>query len=422
MRRLILMVATLATLIGTGPRPAFADPASDLAAAQQQQQLIAAVRDKLGNNLADALVAQDQLEKSLKANVDQQAQTRQKIQDADSKIAALDADLVRRQLQIDATNRRIEIEKVQIRSLARAIYVQPGSILVMLGESHSLGDLITRIADLSSAGGRAKKLKVQLNEDYALLQVSQVKQQTAREQQAQLRVGLEADLAKLVDLQAQQEDSKQKLAANIEQTRNQMTAVNSQSAALSKQIADILEAQQNEIIAAAMQQVWDQVRVWQGQNSVGNIPASAGHSVKYRFIWPEPMGTLTQSFGPSTLSFEPAMNGFPHFHAGIDIAEPVDSPILAADDGVVALVGSGPYGYGNYVVLAHTDGLTTLYGHMNKALVKPGDRITQGQVIGLEGSTGNSTGPHVHFELRIAGKPVDPAPYLPPGGPSPFKQ
>jgi len=171
-----------------------------------------------------------------------------------------------------------------------------------------------------------------------------------------------------------------------------------------------------------MQQVWDQVRVWQGQNSVGNIPASAGHSVKYRFIWPEPTGQLTQAFGPTTLSFEPAMNGFPHFHAGIDIAEPVDSPILAADDGVVALVGAGPYGYGNYVVLAHAGGLTTLYGHMNAALVKPGDRVTQSQVIGLEGSTGNSTGPHLHFELRIAGQPVDPSPYLPPGGPSPFRQ
>ena len=413
LRRLVFMVAALATLIGTGPRPAYADPASDLAAAQQQQQLVAAVRDKLGNNLADALVAQDQLEKSLKANADQQAQTRQRIQDADAKIAALDAEMVRRQLQIDATNRRIEVEKVQIRMLARAIYVQPGSVLVMLGEARNLGDLITRIADLSSAGGRAKKLKVQLNEDYALLQVSQVKQQTAREQQAQLRLGLETDLAKLVDLQAQQEDSRKKLAANIEQTRTQLTAVNTQSAALSKQIADILEAQQNEIIAAAMQQVWDQVRVWQGQNSVGNIPASAGHSVKYRFIWPEPTGQLTQAFGPTTLSFEPAMNGFPHFHAGIDIAEPVDSPILAADDGVVALVGAGPYGYGNYVVLAHAGGLTTLYGHMNAALVKPGDRVTQSQVIGLEGSTGNSTGPHLHFEIDLNGTPVNPFAYLP---------
>ena len=91
------------------------------------------------------------------------------------------------------------------------------------------------------------------------------------------------------------------------------------------------------------------------------------------------------------------------------------------DDGVVILVGSGPYGYGNYVVLQHTGGLTTLYGHLNRPLVKVGDQVSQGQPIGLEGSTGNSTGPHLHFELRIDNKPVDPTPYLPPGAPSDFR-
>jgi murein DD-endopeptidase MepM/ murein hydrolase activator NlpD len=97
------------------------------------------------------------------------------------------------------------------------------------------------------------------------------------------------------------------------------------------------------------------------------------------------------------------------------------SPVLAADDGIVVLVGSGPYGYGNYVVVAHSGGLTTLYGHLATAVVKAGDTVSQGQPVGLEGSTGNSTGPHLHFELRIDNRPVDPSPYLPPGPPSSFK-
>ena len=88
---------------------------------------------------------------------------------------------------------------------------------------------------------------------------------------------------------------------------------------------------------------------------------------------------------------------------------------------VVAVVGSSSSGYGNYVVIAHAGGLDTLYGHLAAALVKVGDRVTQGQPVGVEGSTGNSTGAHLHFELRINQKPVDPAPYLPPGAPSPFK-
>jgi murein DD-endopeptidase MepM/ murein hydrolase activator NlpD len=88
---------------------------------------------------------------------------------------------------------------------------------------------------------------------------------------------------------------------------------------------------------------------------------------------------------------------------------------------VVALVGSSSQGYGNYVIVAHSGGLNTLYGHLSTALVKVGQGVIQGQPIGLEGSTGNSTGAHLHFELRINQAPVDPTPYLPPGQPSPFK-
>jgi len=90
-------------------------------------------------------------------------------------------------------------------------------------------------------------------------------------------------------------------------------------------------------------------------------------------------------------------------------------------DGVVALVGSSSSGYGNYVVIAHSGGLNTLYGHLSTSLVKVGQSVTQGTPVGLEGSTGNSTGAHLHFELRINQSPVNPAPYLPPGAPSAFR-
>ena len=90
----------------------------------------------------------------------------------------------------------------------------------------------------------------------------------------------------------------------------------------------------------------------------------------------------------------------------------------SAVDGIIALVGSSTTGYGRYVVIAHSGGLDTLYGHLSTALVKVGQQVVQGQTIGLEGSTGNSTGPHLHFELRIKQQPIDPTPYLPPGAPS----
>jgi murein DD-endopeptidase MepM/ murein hydrolase activator NlpD len=133
-------------------------------------------------------------------------------------------------------------------------------------------------------------------------------------------------------------------------------------------------------------------------------------------------GAISQPFGPSALAFEPAVtfNGitYPHFHTGIDIAGPLDAPIHAAADGVVAIAGTevdnqgNAVGYGNYIVIAHAGRMITLYGHLDQLLVHVGQVVHAGQVIGLEGSTGNSTGPHLHFELHVAGLLTDPAKYL----------
>jgi murein DD-endopeptidase MepM/ murein hydrolase activator NlpD len=400
--------------------PVAADTASDLAAAQQRQQVIDAVRSQLNGNLADALAAQEQLTRSLKDNEQQQQQTQQKIDDANAQIAQLDAEIARLDAEVEATQKRLDVERGQLRSLARALYVEPGSVLVMLAESRNLSDLFTRVADLSSAGTRARSLKQELDADAAKLAYDQAKQEVARDQQVKLRQQLQADLATLQKLRQQEEDSKAKLAIKISQTQAELGALNGQSAQLAQQITDLLQQQQDAIIAAAMQEVWDQYKVWESQNQV-NVATSTGHSKQYRFMWPEPGSQLVQGYGPTTLWFEPPYQGFPHFHTGLDLVLPLGSQVLAADDGVVALVGSGTTGYGNYVVIAHDGGLTTLYGHLSQALVKVGDHVVQAQPVGLEGSTGNSTGPHLHFELRIADKPVDPTPYLPPGPPSAFR-
>ena len=132
-----------------------------------------------------------------------------------------------------------------------------------------------------------------------------------------------------------------------------------------------------------------------------------------------PHATISQGFGPTSFSFEAAYAGFPHFHTGIDLAVPLGTPVFAAADGVVALArpmtdGAGNLvGYGNYIVVMHDTGLKTLYGHLLAIGVKEGDVVKRGQLIGLVGSTGNSTGPHTHFEVRIDNSPVDPMQMLP---------
>lgn len=292
---------------------------------------------------------------------------------------------------------------------------------MVLGEARSLSDLLSRVADLNAAGARASEVKRSLAMDLVAQQTERKREQDARAAQVLQQQQLDLELAQLKALQAQQEKSMADLDTKIAETRYELWRLNTQSAKLAQQITDMLTQQEDALIAAAMQAVWNQVELWTQSNNVGQIAPSAGHSTKYRFIWPEPQAQISQGFGPSQLVLEPPYGSYPHFHTGIDLVEPFGSPVYAADDGIVALVGSSTTGYGNYVVIAHSGGLDTLYGHLSAALVKVGQTVVQGQPVGLEGSTGNSTGAHLHFELRVNQRPVDPTLYLPPGAPSAYK-
>jgi murein DD-endopeptidase MepM/ murein hydrolase activator NlpD len=419
MKRAVVAIALALLVLGGDRLGASAD--SNPVDPQQQLSAIDQIRAQLGSNLADAMAAQDQLKKSLQDNAAQQQALQAKIDAVQAKIAELDAQIAAAERQEVFLTQRIEAERAQLDQLARAIYVSPTSPLVTLAQSESLSDLLTRIADLNVAGERATTLKASLKNDLADLQAEKQKEQEARQEQIIQRTQLDGQMAQLRSLQAQEESSMSQLQEKIAETQGELARLKTQSAALAQQVTDMLQQQQDAIIAAAMQAVWTQLQIWLQSNNVGQIPPSSGHSTQYRFIWPEPQAQISQPFGPSTFWFEPPYGGYPHFHTGIDLVEPFGSPVYAADDGIVALVGSSSSGYGNYVVIAHSGGLQTLYGHLSTALVAVGQTVTQGTVVGLEGSTGNSTGAHLHFELRINQKPINPAPYLPPGAPSPYK-
>src|SRR5450432_1591542 len=100
------------------------------------------------------------------------------------------------------------------------------------------------------------------------------------------------------------------------------------------------------------------------------------------------------------------------FHAGLDFAAPQGTPIYATANGTVEVAGNTGNGYGNHVVINHGYGYGTLYGHMFRVKVKPGEKVLRGEVIGYVGSTGKSTGPHCHYEVRRNGEPVDPVYYF----------
>ena len=100
------------------------------------------------------------------------------------------------------------------------------------------------------------------------------------------------------------------------------------------------------------------------------------------------------------------------YHMALDIANNAAPGIAAADSGTVSLVEYLRYGYGQHVIVDHGNGLQTLYGHMSEIYVKPGDRVARGQIIGRMGSTGRSTGTHLHLEVRKNGVIVNPLPFL----------
>lgn len=129
------------------------------------------------------------------------------------------------------------------------------------------------------------------------------------------------------------------------------------------------------------------------------------------FLWPTPDSNLvTSPFGPRR---SPGGIGSTN-HQGIDIGAPFGTPILASAGGVVELSGWNG-GFGNYIRIYHSNGHHTVYAHNSRNHVRNGDRVVQGQHIADVGSTGNSTGPHVHFEIWVNGTPVDPLPFFPPG-------
>ena len=100
------------------------------------------------------------------------------------------------------------------------------------------------------------------------------------------------------------------------------------------------------------------------------------------------------------------------FHQGIDIAAEMGTPIVATADGVVTIAGWNAGGYGNMVDIDHGSGVSTRYGHASAVVVTPGQRVRRGQIIAYVGSTGHSTGPHLHYEVRLSGQPVNPTSYL----------
>lgn len=215
----------------------------------------------------------------------------------------------------------------------------------------------------------------QLEQSKSQLEQARTEQQTAKEKQVAARKELESREAEV-----------DQLIAQINKEKNQVEQSVKELEALAKQMDEEIARKQKELAAQLAAQ---------GKQ----ITSESGYK------WPLPDYTALSSLFAGRID---PFTGKPATHSGIDVPAPKGTKILSAKSGVVLTSAYNTGGYGNYVVVDHGNGNTTLYAHMNSRAVKAGDVVKQGQVLGYVGTTGRSTGNHLHYEIRENNVRIDP--------------
>jgi murein DD-endopeptidase MepM/ murein hydrolase activator NlpD len=371
------------------------------------------LKTRLGSDIGKALDAQKRLSTLLDQYAAIATGLSNQITQEETTIAALEDQIAKLDVQIQDTQDRIEVEKQQLAAMARAIYRQPDSIWVLIARTGNLHEALLATSDMVVAGQHAHALQTKLEADLKKLEADRKARQDDLDRETANRDLLVANLNALQDVMSSQSDISGQLSDVVGQLQDALSGLTNQPPDVTDALAHLLEAQAQNLIQRSYQTAWIRAQVGTGQALLLHQLPLGKTLNGLRLIWPMAQFQITQPFGPSDVALEPPYGPYRHFHYGVDIAAPMGTSVMAAADGVVVATGHTNVGYGNYVVIAHGGGIATLYGHLLDTAVKTGDVLVRGQQIGHEGSTGLSTGPHVHFELRFSEQVVNPMPYLP---------
>jgi murein DD-endopeptidase MepM/ murein hydrolase activator NlpD len=266
---------------------------------------------------------------------------------------------------------------------------EPASVIGVIFSGADFTSLIDQVDFVKQIGEQDKKIAAQVR-------TAKTEVQVERFQTMKARASMLSETQAIAVRTEQKRLVKQQLIANQGQLSD---AVNQKKVSLDKLSAqEQAEAGEIDALQAQSAAVAAKIRAAQAASASAGTPSPAANPGG--LIWPV-SAPVTSPFGWR----------WGRLHEGIDLGAASGTPILAAAAGTVIYAGWMD-GYGNFVIIDHGGGIATAYGHQSSIAVTDGQSVTQGQVIGYVGSTGHSTGPHLHFEVRVNGSAVDPLGYL----------
>lgn len=381
---LAAFVTVAALLPGISGTDALAVSQSQIDALEEQRDALRAEREEMQAGI-DELESQQADVLQQKAALDAQNEVyRQEIELIEEQVSLYTQLVEQKRQEVELATQAESEQLATYRRHVRAMEENGRyTYLSILFGSRSLGELMSNLDMI----GEIMEADQRSYEQYT----------AAREQSEQIQAEYETMLTELDSRQSELETEKAALEVQIDEATQMIVDLEAQletdRAAYEEQLAKeaALEADIQEMIAELERQ--------EAANSI----VSTG-----TYIWPLPGYSPGSAYG---WRIHPIW-GDRRFHAGEDIGAPMGTPILAADSGLVTVIPDNGNGYGNYIMINHGGGRVTLYAHMSGFAVSNGATVTQGQTIGYVGSTGNSTGPHLHFEVRVNGATTDPKSYF----------
>ena len=381
---LAVFVTVAALLPGISGTDALAVSQSQIDALEEQRDALRAEREEMQAGI-DELESQQADVLQQKAALDAQNEVyRQEIELIEEQVSLYTQLVEQKRQEVELATQAESEQLATYRRHVRAMEENGRyTYLSILFGSRSLGELMSNLDMI----GEIMEADQRSYEQYT----------AAREQSEQIQAEYETMLTELDSRQSELETEKAALEVQIDEATQMIVDLEAQletdRAAYEEQLAKeaALEADIQEMIAELERQ--------EAANSI----VSTG-----TYIWPLPGYSPGSAYG---WRIHPIW-GDRRFHAGEDIGAPRGTPILAADSGLVTVIPDNGNGYGNYIMINHGGGRVTLYAHMSGFAVSNGATVTQGQTIGYVGSTGNSTGPHLHFEVRVNGATTDPKSYF----------